>query len=445
VAGLFYPADPGRLRSEVTGYVRSAAPPPDPAPPKAVIAPHAGYRYSGATAGAAYRALAPWRGRVQRVVLAGPAHRLPVSGVGVSTADAWRTPLGDMALDVSACRELVELGAAVEADEAHGPEHSLEVQLPFIHEVLGPVTVVPLVVGRGSAEAIGRVLERVWGGDETVVVVSSDLSHYLDDASARRRDRRTGVAILEGRSADVGPYDACGSVPIGGLLVAARDHGVAASMLAASTSADTSGDLDRVVGYGSFGFAAPRPLDDADRRWLSALARRVVEHELKSGGAYPLDDDDDDVAERLRAPGRTFVSLDVAGEPAGCIGSLETQRPLWRDVAHNARAAAFADPRYPAVQPDELADATLTISVLSPLSPVVGDRDEVLRSLRPGIDGLVLAAGTMRGTFLPNVWHKVDDAAGFLDLLVRKAGLDDGRWPTDANVWRYTTDEWSDG
>jgi MEMO1 family protein len=442
VAGLFYPADPDRLRSEVTDHVRAAAPPPDVAPPKAVIAPHAGYRYSGPTAGAAYRALAPWRGRVQRVVLAGPAHRVPVPGVGVSTAEAWRTPLGDMAVDVAAARDLVERGDAVEADDAHGPEHSLEVHLPFIHEVLGPVTVLPLVVGRGRAETTGRVLERVWGGDETVVIVSSDLSHYLDDATARERDHQTAVAILEGRSDDVGPYDACGCVPICGLLEAARDHGVVARMLAASTSADTSGDADRVVGYGSFGFVAPRPLDDIERRWLSGLARRVIEHELEMGEPFPLDDGD--VPERLRPPACTFVSLDVAGEPAGCIGSLAPQRPLWRDVAHNARAAAFDDPRYPAVEPDQLAAATLTISVLSPLTAISGDRDEVVRILRPGIDGLILSAGGLRGTFLPSVWDNVDDAECFLDMLLRKAGLTDSGWPADAQVWRYTTDEWSE-
>ena len=442
VAGLFYPADPSRLRSEVTDHVRGATPPTDLAAPKAVIAPHAGYRYSGPTAGAAYRALAPWRGRVQRVVLAGPAHRVPVTGVGVSTAEAWRTPLGDMAVDVTACRDLVERGDAVEADDAHRPEHSLEVHLPFIHEVLGPVTIVPLVVGRGSAEATGRVLERVWGGDETVVVVSSDLSHYLDDVKARERDQRTAVAILEGRSDDVGPYDACGCVPICGLLVAARDHGVVARMLAASTSADTSGDVDRVVGYGSFGFVVPRPLGDGDRRWLIDLARRVIEHEAKAGESYPLDDDT--VPERLRAPGCSFVSIDLPDGPAGCIGSLEPQRSLWRDVAHNARAAAFDDPRYPAIELEALADATLTISVLSPLAPVAGDRDDVERSLRPGVDGIVLAAEGQRGTFLPSVWGKVDDATGFLDLLLRKAGLTGDSWPADARVWRYTTDEWSD-
>jgi AmmeMemoRadiSam system protein B/AmmeMemoRadiSam system protein A len=442
VAGLFYPADPSRLRSEVTDHVRGATPPPDLAAPKAVIAPHAGYRYSGPTAGAAYRALAPWRGRVQRVVLAGPAHRVPVTGVGVSTAEAWRTPLGDMAVDVTACRDLVERGDAVEADDAHGPEHSLEVHLPFIHEVLGPVTIVPLVVGRGSAEATVRVLERVWGGDETVVVVSSDLSHYLDDVKARERDQRTAVAILEGRSDDVGPYDACGCVPICGLLVAARDHGVVARMLAASTSADTSGDVDRVVGYGSFGFVAPRPLGDGDRRWLTDLARRVIEHEAKAGESYPLDDDT--VPERLRAPGCSFVSVDLPDGPSGCIGSLEPQRSLWRDVAHNARAAAFDDPRYRPIELEALADATLTISVLSPLAPVAGDRDDVELSLRPGVDGIVLAAEGQRGTFLPSVWGKVDDAKGFLDLLLRKAGLTGDSWPADARVWRYTTDEWSD-
>jgi MEMO1 family protein len=300
---------------------------------------------------------------------------------------------------------------------------------------------VPLVVGRGSAEATGRVLERVWGGDETVVVVSSDLSHYLDDARARERDQKTAEAILEGRSDDVGPYDACGCVPICGLLVAARDHGVVARLLAASTSADTSGDADRVVGYGSFGFAAPRPLDDGERRWLADLALRVIEHEVKAGEPDPLDDEQ--VPERLRPPGCSFVSLDLPGGPVGCIGSLEPQRSLWRDVAHNARAAAFDDPRYPPLKLEDLAETTLTISVLSVLSPVAGDRDEVERSLRPGVDGVVLAAEGQRGTFLPSVWGKVDDAGAFLDLLLHKAGLTGGSWPADARVWRYTTDEWS--
>ncbi|HET6664118.1 MAG TPA: AmmeMemoRadiSam system protein A, partial [Acidimicrobiales bacterium] len=203
-----------------------------------------------------------------------------------------------------------------------------------------------------------------------------------------------------------------------------------------------SGDVDRVVGYGSFGFVTPRPLDDGERRWLSDLARRAIEHEVKAGEPYPLDDGD--VPERLRPPGCSFVSLDLAGEPAGCIGSLEPQRSLWRDVAHNARAAAFDDPRYPPIELEELAEASLTVSVLSPLSPVVGDRDEVQRSLRPGVDGLVLSAEGLRGTFLPSVWAKVDDANGFLDLLLRKAGLTGDCWPADARVWRYTTDEWSD-
>ena len=248
-----------------------------------------------------------------------------------------------MAVDVTTCRELVERGDAVEADDAHGPEHSLEVHLPFIHEVLGPVTIVPLVVGRGSAEATGRVLERVWGGDETVVVVSSDLSHYLDDVSARERDQRTAVAILEGRSDDVGPYDACGCVPICGLLVAARDNGVVGRILAASTSADTSGDVERVVGYGSFGFVAPRPLGDSERRWLTDLAHRVIEHEVKVGEPYALDDDE--VPERLRPPGCSFVSLDLAGgRPAASGHSSRSAHcgATWRTTPGRRRSTILA-------------------------------------------------------------------------------------------------------
>jgi AmmeMemoRadiSam system protein B/AmmeMemoRadiSam system protein A len=442
VAGLFYPSDPERLRADVTEHVRAAAQPDDPTPPKAVIAPHAGYRYSGPTAGAAYKALAPRRGRVARVVLAGPAHRVPIEGVAVSTAEAWRTPLGDLPLDAETTRDLVERGDAVESDEAHRPEHSLEVHLPFIHEVLGRVAILPLVIGRAAPELVARVLERTWGGEETAVVISSDLSHYLDDHAARARDHRTEVAILEGRSDDVGPYDACGCVPISGLLVAARDLGVVARTLATATSADTSGDTSRVVGYGSFGFGVPQPLDDADRAWLSAYARAALRSEPDPDLGDPVGVGD--VPARARAPGASFVTLEVDGQLAGCIGSLEPVRPLWRDVAHNARAAAFEDPRFAPIDRGAIDRAVMKISVLSALEPMPGLRPVVLSSVRPGVDGLVLAAEGRRGTFLPAVWDKLTEPNDFLDQLVVKTGLEAGQWPDAARVWRYTTDEWAD-
>lgn len=443
VAGSFYPTDPEVLRDTVTAYVRSAQTPTDLPAPKAVIAAHAGYQYSGPTAGAAYRALAAWHGRAKRVVVVGPAHRVPLEGVGVSTASAWRTPLGEVPVDVEATDDLLSRGVAVVGDLAHEPEHAIEVQLPFVQAVLGDVTVLPLVVGRAYASDVANAIDAAWGGNETVIVVSSDLSHYLDDHSARERDERTANAILEERIADIGPHDACGCVPIRGLLLAGRSRRLIPRRLGLSTSADATGDTSRVVGYGAFALVPPLPLDEDDRRWLCALARRAIEHELGTGTAYPMADED--VPDRLRPPGASFVTLEQGDQLLGCIGSLEPRQPLWQDVARNARAAAFEDPRFAPLTPDALRATKVEISVLSALEelPAVG-REEVERRVRPGVDGVLLAASGHRGTFLPAVWAKLPEPANFVDQLVRKAGLAEGAWPPDMRVWRYTTDEFTD-
>jgi AmmeMemoRadiSam system protein B/AmmeMemoRadiSam system protein A len=465
VAGLFYPSDPDELRGQVAAFLEAAPAAGGPSPaepeevgevgeggglpgegaegdagplgPKAVIAPHAGYRYSGLTAGVAYQALAARRAEVERVVIIGPAHRVRVNGVGLSSARAWATPLGPMEIDASACCDLADLPGVVVADDAHAPEHSIEVHLPFIHEVFGAVPVVPLVVGRASAASVARVLDAVWGGPETAIVVSSDLSHYLDDRSARARDRQTATAIVEGRAADIGPHDACGCLPIGGLLTSATRHGLAPRLLDLRTSADTAGEPSRVVGYGSFALLPPSAMDRSDGAWLLDLARRAIEHELTTGSSYPLDDAD--VPDALRRPGATFVTLERGDELLGCIGSLDPRRALWRDVARNARGAAFEDPRFGALTSADAAAMAIEVSVLSPLDELPAPSAEaVAAALRPGIDGVVLAAGGRRGTFLPDVWEKIPEPAAFIRELVRKARWTDP-WPPDARAWRYTT------
>lgn len=252
VAGQFYDADPLRLRAEVELHVARAVTPAELGVPKAVIAPHAGFRYSGPTAGFAYDALAARREVTTRVVLVGPAHRVRLPGIGVSTARAWSTPLGEVILDHDAIRALLDHPSVMEADAAHRSEHSLEVHLPFLLATLGPFALVPLVVGHCSPEEVASVLERVWGGDETLVVASTDLSHYHDDATARALDRRTAEAIVHGDVEAIQPGDACGRVPVAGLLLAAARHRLAVRLLDLSTSADTGGTPERVVGYGSF-------------------------------------------------------------------------------------------------------------------------------------------------------------------------------------------------
>ena len=250
----FYPADPAELRELVDALLARAraslGAPPRGASPKALIAPHAGYQYSGPVAASAYARIEP--GGIRRVVLLGPAHRVPVRGLAAPAADAFATPLGPVELDAKALAGIAKLPQVRRSDPAHAPEHSLEVQLPFLQRVLGPFALVPLVVGDADPGEVDEVLESLWDGRETLVVVSSDLSHYLDYETARRLDAQTTRAIEALAPEALDPERACGCIPVQGLLLAARRHGLRARTVDLRSSGDTAGGKDRVVGYGAY-------------------------------------------------------------------------------------------------------------------------------------------------------------------------------------------------
>lgn len=257
VAGTFYPGDPAGLRRTIEGLFADAAKAhvAETGDPKALIVPHAGYVYSGPIAASAYRRLVATGAadRVTRVVLLGPAHRVRVLGLAASSARAFMTPLGDVPVDHEALAALGDLPQVTVQDEAHRDEHCLEVQLPFLQVALGAeFSIVPLLVGRASSEQVREVLDRLWGGDETLVVVTSDLSHYHDYETARAMDSAAAAAIAALRPADLGDEQACGRIPIRGLLSAALEHGLSAENVDLRSSGDTGGDRSRVVGYGAF-------------------------------------------------------------------------------------------------------------------------------------------------------------------------------------------------
>jgi AmmeMemoRadiSam system protein B len=254
VAGTFYPDDPDELEATVDSNIQAAGA-RSTGWPKAIIAPHAGYVYSGPIAGSAYARVRPAAGIVRRVVLAGPCHRVPVRGIAVSSAAAFGTPLGPVPVDAAGRDAALTIDGVAVGDDAHELEHSLEVHLPFIQRVLGDVTLVPLVVGAGPPSILADVLDVLWDGDETLIIVSTDLSHYHDDATAKRLDRATADAIVGGRVDAISSTDACGAAPVRGLLVAAARHGLSVELLDLRTSADTAGTPDRVVGYGAFAVA----------------------------------------------------------------------------------------------------------------------------------------------------------------------------------------------
>jgi len=253
VAGTFYPASAKILRQTVEQLLKASMASFEPARPKALIVPHAGFVYSGPVAGQAYAQIIKHADIIRRVVLLGPTHRVPVRGLALPTADRFATPLGEVAIDQDAIGRLAGMPQVVVNDAAHAREHSLEVQLPFLQRVLHEFTLVPLAVGNTTAVEVADVLGTLWGGQETLIVISSDLSHYLPYAAARQMDDDTVGRILGGRLLD-SVQQACGALPINGLLLAASRHKLTPKLVSQCNSGDTAGDGQTVVGYAAIEF-----------------------------------------------------------------------------------------------------------------------------------------------------------------------------------------------
>ena len=434
VAGTFYPAEPDALESQLTLFLSEAAnDAPSPALPKAIIGPHAGYIYSGPVAARAYARLAAARDRIQRVVLIGPSHHLAFRGLAVDTSDAWATPCGIVPLDTDAIARLRALPLVGELDAAHQREHALEVHLPFLQRVLGDFRLVPIVTGAAPPEAVAAVFDALWGGPETLIVVSTDLSHYLDYAACQRIDQTTAEAIERLDPDVLTPTHACGSVATRGLLLAASQRGMAIERLDLRNSGDTAGPRDRVVGYGAWALYEPAPgapEQDTERAAVEAsgptlieLVRQSIMFGLNTGQPAQVRADAG-LAPLLAAPGAAFVTLRRKGTLRGCIGSAVATRPLIVDVVQHAFNAAFRDWRFPRLDVLELAGLSLSVSVLTAPVPMRFDGEaDLLDQLRPDVDGLIIEDLGRRSLFLPSVWEEIRDRRHFLMSLKLKAGL----------------------
>jgi MEMO1 family protein len=253
IAGLFYPGKPDALAGSVAALLAGAKPVAKHAVPKAIIAPHAGFIYSGPIAASIYALLAPARARIKRVVLLGPTHRVAIHGMALPGVDAFTTPLGVIPIDVENAKKLMALPFVGASSEAHRQEHSLEVHLPFLQTLFEHFTLTPLAVGRASAQQVASVIDLLCGGDETLIVVSSDMSHYLPYAEAQATDRATAQAIVDLRT-DINHHQACGATPVIGLNLLAQQRGLKSELLDLRNSGDTAGDKSRVVGYGAFAY-----------------------------------------------------------------------------------------------------------------------------------------------------------------------------------------------
>ena len=440
VAGLFYPDDPAQLGAALDADF--AAAPPCPFRAKMVVVPHAGIEYSGRVAAKALRALdAPKR--LKRIVIFGPNHRVAHDGIALHPAAAWATPLGVASVAEEAARAILSLdGVTVDARPFAG-EHSLEMALIFVQRLLPGVEIIPALVGAADPALVEEAVERLWGGPETAICLSSDLSHFLSAPAARGRDDATRAKIERGDWSELQPTDACGYSALRGAIRVAEARGMRATGIAFATSDEAGGPRERVVGYGAFAFeeADAARLADADRARLIAVAAASLEFAVGHAGEAPEIEFAAGVSPALSAQRASFVTLERDGRLRGCIGSPAPRTKLGRDVGKNAVAAGFGDPRFSPLTASELAELTISISVLSPSAPLaLADEDELIAKLHPGRDGLILRERGASALFLPSVWGVLPDRRAFVQHLKRKMGRASDHWSESMRAWRFTAE-----
>ena len=448
VAGFFYPADKETLASDVAGYL-FAAPIPATVAPKALIVPHAGYVYSGQIAANAYAAWRCQRDKIERVVLIGPAHRLAFKGIAAPKVEAFKTPLGNVPIDADAVAAIRDMPQVLLDDEPHRLEHSLEVHIPFLQQVLGDFKLLPLVAGSVSGEQVAKVLERLWGNESTRFVISTDLSHYQDYETAKRLDGATAEAIETMNPTAISRDQACGRIPVAGMLIAARNHGLSIERIDLRNSGDTFGSKDKVVGYGSWAVCdndegVLKACADDDRTMLEKEGARIyraasqsIGYAIKNG--KPPKVDIASFPPALQETRATFITIDKGGRLRGCIGTIQAHQPLIADVVENAYKAAMKDPRFPPLQEDEATDLDISVSLLSPFQEMsFTTKTDFMRQLRPKVDGLIIADQGKRSVFLPQVWESIPETNEFVTRLKQKAGLPADHWSASFQAWRFT-------
>jgi len=438
VAGSFYPQNANQLNDMLDEYLKISD--VDITPPKAIIAPHAGYIYSGQVAASVYSNIEKIKTQITRVVLLGPAHRVYVKGIALASNTHFATPLGNVPIDTHALAQLEKYPYVKFLDAAHEQEHSLEVHIPFLQKVLTNFTLIPLLIGDAEPEQVATILEELWGGDETLIVISSDLSHFMDYETACKTDSNTTHLIENFEYKKIGQNQACGCMPMRGLLKLAHEKGMKIQTLDLRNSGDTAGTKDRVVGYGAYALFNDSILNENDKALVFDVINKSIQHGMESGSAY--NPETENYAEQLKKEYAVFITLKLNGRLRGCIGTTEANIPLINAVAQYAYAAAFSDPRFNPLTADEYNHVEISLSILTPAVPFsFKDEQDLLNQLRPNIDGLIISKNNARATFLPVVWESIQDKKQFLDELKRKAGIKHAESPDKA--WRYTAEYYS--
>lgn len=454
VAGLFYPADMYQLDKDLDGYLENV-PSTLSNRPQMLIVPHAGYKYSATVAAHAYKRLLPFQDKIKNVFLLGPSHRVFVKGVALSPAKYFKTPLGKVSVNEAVVKELAARKGLFQMNAAaHKNEHSLEVQLPFLQKTLKNFAIIPMLYGDVSPKDIAAALKPYLENDSSILIISADLSHYLDYETAVQTDAQTAEQIQQ--STALQPHRSCGATAINTAMILARDMGLVPHLLDMVNSGDTSDDKTRVVGYGAWAYDEPEDEEipegiALEQKHLENFARHhknelleIVKKSLDAAVTskelyHPQRENAQDI---LFNKGASFVTLTKDGKLRGCIGSVLPEKSIAADLAYNAFAAALQDKRFAPVEPDELNKIDFTISLLTNFEEITfTSYEDLLSKLRPTVDGVLIRDGKRQGLFLPAVWKDIPDKQDFMTELKLKAGLSPSYWSDNIKVFRFRTVE----
>ncbi|MBL7481153.1 AmmeMemoRadiSam system protein B [Legionella bononiensis] len=437
VAGIFYPGDQLTLRNTIQ-HLLSQSKQYSPSP-KVLVVPHAGYIYSGSIAASAYASLTQQNDTIKKIVLLGPAHTMYLKGIAYDPVKRFATPLGELEQDQDLLAKISTLPYVHALSQAHQREHCLEVQLPFCQMIFNEFTVLPLVVGETSEQEVADLIKQVWGGEETLIIISSDLSHYLPYDIAQQTDRNTCLSISTLNSEALHHQGACGYYPLRGFLHFARQNQICGRLLDLRNSGDTAGTKDKVVGYASYHFYQDLKFADHCADELLYLAKETLKLQATEKKLLIFNPMEYNELLHIRMP--SFVTIKKKGMLRGCMGSLYSQELLADNVINNSIRAGFFDPRFPKLTSEELNDLSLSISILSPMETLYFNTEHELQSqLRQGVDGLLLTYKHYQATFLPSVWESIDSKDKFLEHLKLKMGLPANFWSAEMKAQRYTTE-----
>ena len=455
VAGVFYSGDKARLDSEVEHYLSSLRGGTE-FQPRILIVPHAGYVYSASTAAKAYVGLKKYSDKIKTVILLGPSHREAFKGVALSSVDYFTTPLGKIALNKEILSQLALNPQFKFNDKAHKEEHSLEVQLPFLQKVLKNFKIVPLVYGDVSPEIIADAISPLLQRSDVLLVVSADLSHYNNYQTAQTIDSYT-AELVEHNTAEVEDHMSCGATGINAALIMAKNQFLRPTTLDLINSGDTSGEKNKVVGYGAWSFHqennAQQNLSKLEQETQNlqqfaesygqellqvvarALQKAVTEHKNYSPSRQ-------DYSDEIFNKGASFVTLKKNNELRGCVGTVIPHEAIAQDVSENTFRAAMEDDRFQPLSQEELPFLSFSISLLTGFEPInYKDSDDLLSQIKAGVDGIIIRDGDRQGLFLPSVWQELSNKEEFMKHLKIKAGINPSYWSENLKVYRFRTVE----